>query len=242
MPEESHTPTILIVDDDPDILNMHRRMVEKTGKHVITAKNGREALDKINIEIPDLILLDLVMPEMDGFAVLDALHANKKTRNIPVIILTARLLSDADIERCNLGVASILSKGVFSSEETLKHMESALSEQSSLNTPTRQLIRRAIATIHEKYAEPITREDLAGNLNISADYLTDCFRQEFGITPMTYLRRYRIKQACELLMDSNLSITQVAMQVGFSDGAHFSHTFVREIGDSPKSFRKKNIK
>ncbi len=239
LPVDQTNPTILIVEDDPDILNMHRRLVEDTGKTVITARNGREAMEIIKTKIPDLILLDLVMPEMDGFAVLDALHSGKRTRDIPVIILTARLLSDADIERCNRGVASILSKGVFSAEETLTHIEAALSQQDHLNTPTRQLIRRAIAIIHERYAESISREDLASGLSISADYLTDCFRQEFGITPMTYLRRYRIKQACELLLNSDQSITRVAMKVGFSDSAHFTHTFVREIGMSPKMYRKK---
>lgn len=239
LPEKEGVQTVLIVDDDPGILDMHRRMVEQAGKHVITARNGREALEKIAEELPDLILLDLIMPEMDGFAVLDALHGKEFTRNIPVVILTARLLSDADIERCNCGVASILSKGVFSTEETLGHIEAALARQSSLNNSTRQLIRRAMAIIHARYAELLTREEIAVQLNISADYLTDCFRQEFGITPITYIRRYRIKQACELLSNSDQSITQVAMQVGFTDGAHFTHTFIREMGLSPKAYRRK---
>jgi signal transduction histidine kinase/AraC-like DNA-binding protein len=240
--ETAGTLTVLIVDDDPGILDMHRRMVEGNGKRVVTAHNGREAMEKISLSPPDLILLDLVMPEMDGFAVLDALHASETTRNIPVVILTARLLSDADIERCNRGVASILSKGVFSAEETLGHIEAALTRQSSLNNSTRQLVRRALATIHTRFAEQLTREDIATQLNISADYLTDCFRQEFGITPMTYIRRYRIKQASELLLNSDRSITQVAMNVGFSDSAHFTHTFIREMGMSPKAFRYKGNK
>lgn len=237
LPESANPPTVLIVDDDPGILDMHRRMVEQTGKRVVTAHNGREAMLKVAAELPDLILLDLVMPEMDGFAVLDALREKENTRNIPVIILTARLLSDADIARCNRGVASILSKGMFSTEETLGHIEAALARQGSLNSATRQLIRRAMAIIHARYAGPLTREGIAGQLNISADYLTDCFRQEFGITPITYIRRYRIKQACDLLLNTDCSITNVAMQVGFSDSAHFTHTFIREMGLSPKAYR-----
>jgi len=193
-------------------------------------------LDRIH---PELILLDLMMPEMDGFAVLDVLRSRESTRNIPVIILTARLLSDADLERCNRGVASILGKGLFSAEETLKHIEAALTRQNSLGGPTRQLIRRAMAYIHEQYAEPLTREEVAGAIGISADYLTDCFRQELGVTPITYLRRYRIRQACQLLRESDQSITQIAQNVGFSDGAYFTRTFLREMGVTPRAFRRK---
>jgi len=229
--------TVLIVDDDPNILNMNRRLVEGAGKKVITARNGREAMELLTETRPDLILLDLMMPVMDGFEVLDALRASEYTREIPVIILTARLLSDADLEHCNRGVASILGKGLFSAEETLGHIEAALARQNSLSGATRQLIRKAMACIHAHYAEPITREFIAEQVGISADYLTDCFRQEFGVTPITYIRRYRIHQACELLQTSDQTITQVAMNVGFADGAHFTRTFFREMGLTPKAYR-----
>ncbi|MEW6401943.1 MAG: substrate-binding domain-containing protein [Chloroflexota bacterium] len=232
------TQTVLVVDDDPGILQMHSRLVEQTGRRALTARNGLEALSLIEVQTPDLILLDLMMPEMDGFAVLDELRSRKSTREIPVIILTARLLSDADLERCNRGVASILGKGIFSAEETLRHVEAALSRQHTLNRTTQQLIRRAMAYIHAKYAEPVTREEIADHIGISADYLTDCFRQELGITPITYIRRYRIHRACELLQNSDQSITQIAMAVGFSDSAHFTRTFQKEMKVTPRAFRR----
>jgi len=175
---------------------------------------------------------------MDGFAVLDELQAHASTRDIPVIILTARLLSDVDLERCNRGVATILAKGLFSAEETLGHVEAALTHQHTLNRATQQLIRKAMAYIHTRFSEPLTREAIADHIGISADYLTDCFRQELGITPIIYIRRYRIRQACELLRNSNQSITQVALAVGFLDSAHFTRTFQREVGSSPRVFRR----
>ncbi len=228
---------MLIVDDDPGILDMHSRLVERSGRQAITARNGREALTMIEDQIPDLILLDLQMPEMDGFEVLDELRARESTREIPVIILTARLLSDVDLDRCNRGVATILSKGLFSAEETLGHMEAALARQHTLNRATQQLIRKAMAHIHAKYTGPLSREDIAEHVGISADYLTDCFRQELGITPSTYIRRYRIRRACELLQGTNQSITQIALAVGFSEGAHFTRTFQREMGTTPRAYR-----
>lgn len=242
LPVRQPSQTVLIVDDDPAVLETHRRLVAQTGRRVLTAQDGHKGLELAIAEKPDLILLDLMMPEMDGFAVLDALHSRPETRSIPVIIVTGRQLSEAEVERCNRGVAGILSKGMFSQKETLEHIEAALTRRDTLNSATRRLIRRAAAIIHTRFAEPITREDIAAQLNISADYLTDCFRQEFGITPLTYLRRYRIKQACDLLQNTDLSITQIALNVGFSDSAHFTHTFIREMGLSPRAFRHRSKK
>jgi len=230
--------TVLVVDDDPGILDLHSRLIEQSGHQVITARNGHEALALVEKQMPDLILLDLMMPEMDGFAMLDELRARESTRDIPVIILTAHLLSDADLDRCNHGVATILGKGIFSAEETLEHVEATLSRQQTLNRTTQQLIRKAMTFIHARYSDPLTREEIASHIGISADYLTDCFRQELGITPITYIRRFRIRQACELLRNSDQSITQIALAVGFSDSAHFSRNFQREVGLTPRAFRR----
>ena len=123
--------TVLVVDDDPAILDLHVRLVRKVNCRPITARNGREALQVLESNHPDLILLDLMMPEMDGFAVLDALRQKDDTRDIPVIILTVRILSDADLERCNRSVTAILSKGLFSAAETLDQIESALAHGAS---------------------------------------------------------------------------------------------------------------
>lgn len=228
---------VLVVDDDPAILDMHSRLVGQIGCQAVTARDGREALEAVERSRPDLILLDLMMPEMDGFAVLDALQARRDWRDIPVIVLTARVLSEADLERCNRGVATILSKGLFNAAETLQHIEAALSRQHTLGRATQRLVRQAIARVHTHYAEPLSREDIARHIGISADYLTDCFRQELGITPMTYLRRFRIHRACELLETSDLSIMQVALEVGFSESAHFTRTFQREVGVTPRAYR-----
>jgi YesN/AraC family two-component response regulator len=228
-----------VVDDDPAILDFHSRLVRQIGCEATTARNGREALESVERTRPDLILLDLMMPEMDGFAVLDALQSREALRNIPVIILTAHVLSESDLERCNRGVAAILSKGLFSAAETLDHIEAVLARQRTLGRATQQLVRLATACIHSRYAEAITREDIARQVGISADYLTDCFRKELGITPMTYLRRFRIHRARELLETTDQSIMQIALQTGFSDGAYFTRTFQREVGMTPRAYRRK---
>lgn len=229
--------TVLVVDDDPGILALHSRLVEQQGHRVIQAHNGREALEMLEHIRPALVLLDLMMPELDGFHVLDVLRARETTRDIPVIVLTARSLDESEIEQLNRGVAAIMAKGLFRANETVKHIQTALERQRALGSPTQRLVRRAMGYIHAHSADPLTREQIAAHVNISPDYLTDCFRQEVGVTPMVYLNRYRLKQARELLENSDLKITQIAMAVGFNESAHFTRMFQREVGVTPREWR-----
>lgn len=91
--------------------------------------------------------------------------------------------------------------------------------------------------LHESYAHSISRKDIAKYIGVSEDYMTFCFRQELGITPILYLQRYRINQAKRMLVETNQSITSIAFSVGFSDSGYFSRIFRRETGVSPEKFR-----
>lgn len=234
------TKTILVVDDDPDTLALHTRLVRQQlpESQVIQARNGREALAVMQQTRPNLVLLDLTMPELDGFGVLEAMRARADLRDVPVVVLTAQILTDDNIARLNAGVAAILSKGLFSSDEILEHLQAALTHQRKLGSTMQQVVRRTVAYIHTHYAEVLTREHLAAQVGVSGDHLTASFRQEMGITPITYLNRYRISRARLMLEESNRSITDVALSVGFSDLGHFSRTFHREVGVSPNTYRR----
>jgi len=100
------------------------------------------------------------------------------------------------------------------------------------------LVRKAMAYLHERYAEPLTREQIARYVGASERYLANCFHQELGLSPMTYLNRYRIKQARALLEVGELNVTEVALSVGFSDSAYFGRVFQREVGVSPGAYRR----
>jgi signal transduction histidine kinase/DNA-binding LacI/PurR family transcriptional regulator/AraC-like DNA-binding protein len=231
--------TILVVDDDPAILEMHSRMVQTylPACRVLTAVNGRRALEIIGRERPALVLLDLLMPELDGFGVLEAMQADEQTRAIPVIVLTAQLLTQEDMARLNQGVVAVLEKGLFSTEETLAHIEQTLARNKSLGSDMQRAVRRVVAYIHEHHAEPISREDMAVYGGVSARHLTRCFCQEMGVSPITYLNRYRVKQAKRLLLAQDRSITQVARDVGFSDSSYFARVFRNEVGVSPRAYQ-----
>jgi PAS domain S-box-containing protein len=116
----AHPPcTMLIVEDDADTRDMLRRMLTREGWAVIEATNGRVALERMAESQPELILLDLMMPEMDGFAFLEALRQQDAWRSIPVVVVTAKDLTPEDRQRLNGYVEQILQKGAYSREELL---------------------------------------------------------------------------------------------------------------------------
>ena len=233
--------TILIVDDDPSLLTLYERMVRslRPGCHIFAANNGREALDVMERELPNLVLLDLMMPELDGFGVLEAMQAREVTREIPVIILTAKILSSDEIARLQHGVMVILEKGIFTTDEVFKKVETAMLRGNRLGSEAQRLIRQTMAFIHDHFAEDLSRKDLAQHVSVSERYLTRCFHQVTGLTPITYLNRYRIAIAKSLLERNNLSVTDVAMAVGFSDGNYFGRIFKDEVGVSPRNYQRK---
>jgi len=231
---------ILVVDDEPTIRELHARMVEEHVPHcrIMQARNGREALQILRNNRVDLVLLDLMMPEVDGFAVLEALRENVSTRDVPVIVLTAQLLNETELTRLNHGMAKVLGKGLFTMSETLAHIEAALTQQQAGGLERRQLVWKALAYIHRHYSESISRRDLAEHVGVSESYLTRCFQQELQVAPMTYLTRHRIKQAKDLLARGQLNVTGVALAVGFSDSGYFSRVFRQETNLTPSAYRR----
>lgn len=230
---------ILLVDDDQNILDLHTRMIQShlPECHIVHAHHGKDALQVLEHLQPDLILLDLMMPELDGFGVLKALQERESTRGIPVIILTAKSLTEEDMEKMSQGVAAILEKGVFSDADTLTCIVELLGRNIRSGTASQRLVRKGMAYVHAHYGETISRTKIAGHLAVSENYLTNCFQKEIGISPMVYINRYRIHQACKLLAEKDMNITEVALEVGITDLAHFSRLFRKELGISPNTYR-----
>jgi YesN/AraC family two-component response regulator len=192
----------------------------------------------MSIDQPDLVLLDLMMPEVDGFKVLESMRSRELTRSIPVIVLTGQVLDSQAIEQLRSGVAAVLGKGLFSFEEVLEQVKAVLERSKRLGSEAQRVVRRAMAYIHERYAEDISRDDLARHTGVSERYLTRCFRQETGVTPIVYLNRFRIQQAKILLKSGQTNVTEVALSVGFSDSSYFGRVFRDEVGISPGAYQR----
>jgi len=114
-----HVTQVLIIEDDPDCQQLLRRMLEEHGSSARCVSNGREALSLLAQYTPDLILLDLMMPELDGFSVLDALKADARWRSIPVIVVTARDLSEDERRRLSQDADQLVTKGALGRGELL---------------------------------------------------------------------------------------------------------------------------
>jgi signal transduction histidine kinase/DNA-binding LacI/PurR family transcriptional regulator/DNA-binding response OmpR family regulator len=229
---------ILVVDDEPGMLELHARMVKAQlpGHRVLLARDGRQALQLIYQERPALVLLDLMMPELDGFAVLEEMRKTDLTRNIPVVVITGQVLTEEDMLRLNSGVASVLGKGMFSVDEILEHLTNALEHKRNPGSEAQRIVLKAMAYIHAYYPEPISRSDVAAHVGLSERHLTRCFHQEVGITPITYLNRCRVKQAKVLLNSGEKGITEIALDVGFSSHSYFTRVFREQVGVSPRAY------
>jgi signal transduction histidine kinase/DNA-binding response OmpR family regulator/putative methionine-R-sulfoxide reductase with GAF domain len=118
---------VLVVDDQPEHRKLLRRMIEnQDGYEVVEAGGGKEAIDMLKQIHPHLITLDLMMPGMDGFDVLESIKSKEKTRSIPVIVITAKELTKEDYERLNHSVEALIQKGPMKREELLADLAAAL--------------------------------------------------------------------------------------------------------------------
>ncbi|MEE8446338.1 MAG: GAF domain-containing protein [Gemmatimonadota bacterium] len=120
---------VLLVEDDADTREMLRRTLEKAGWTVAEAENGRVALARMKERLPRIVLLDLMMPEMDGFEFLEALRDHEAWHSIPIVVLTAKNLTEEDLDRLNGGVRHIVHKSQYGREELMVEVQQALARR-----------------------------------------------------------------------------------------------------------------
>ncbi|OYV73300.1 MAG: hypothetical protein B7Z70_13505, partial [Acidithiobacillus ferrivorans] len=124
---KQHRPVILVVDDDARAVEIINRQLSNGGYEVISAYGGRDAVTMAEHLHPDLILLDLMMPEFNGFDVVDALQKNPSMAAIPVLVLTAKIITPEDRRRLNGHILKIMEKAGFRRDQFLGEVHRALS-------------------------------------------------------------------------------------------------------------------
>ncbi len=158
----SAAPTILIVDDQPINVQLLKRKLEREGMRVAAAYSGIEALDLVRKDKPDLILLDVMMPDMDGIEVCQRLQASDDTRSIPVIFVTARTSKEGKIEGLNVGAVDYITKPI-DLDETLARVQTQL-RFVSINREMLDLQRRLVDARRASTIGAVT-QGIAHNLN-----------------------------------------------------------------------------
>ncbi|KAB8145946.1 helix-turn-helix domain-containing protein [Chloroflexia bacterium SDU3-3] len=230
---------ILIVDDDAQTRAYYAALIARAlpGQAVRCVEGGEHALQFLAGELPSLVLLDLMMPDVDGFAVLERIRASERTCQIPVIILSGHMLSRADIQRLDHARVTFHTKGLLSDDELSQALGGELAGRDYLARPTSLVVKRAVGYIQQRYASDLSRQQIADAVGVSKNYLSHIFQQELGISPWEYLNRYRIAQARAMLERSASSISEVAAQVGFEDASYFGRMFRKHVGCSPQAYR-----
>jgi PAS domain S-box-containing protein len=120
---------LLVIDDDPDIIDMVNQLLEDSNYTINSAANGEDALEKIINDPPDVIILDLMLPKLDGFGVIDHLHSDECLRQIPLIVLTAKLLSQEEQDRLLTSAVKIMQKQGLTNEELLSEISLAVTSR-----------------------------------------------------------------------------------------------------------------
>ena len=258
---------ILLVEDNDELRRFLRTILSDRFR-VYTAHNGREGYEKAVAVAPDMIVSDVVMPEMDGIALVKQVRANKDTSHIPIILLTSKTAVEHKIEGLQLGIEDYITKP-FSADflrarilnildlrrrmqETFRSQlmeekketgneDVALAQQEldRLQESDKELIDHAVAFIRANVANAeLSVEQIAAELHTSRSCLFKKIKALTGIAPVALIRDIRLKHAIELMADDSISLTQVAYDSGFSDPLYFSKCFKQVYGVPPSEYRK----
>ncbi|PKU24691.1 response regulator [Telmatospirillum siberiense] len=237
---------LLLIDDSPTDLRLLVDMLRGRHMRVSVALDGDKGYQLAALHRPELILLDVRMPGMDGFATCRRLKANPATQRIPVIFLTAANDLDERLEGFSLGAVDYIGKP-FSEEEVLArvgvHLNSipmalpSAAEEASATSRDEVLARAAQKILGDRIADPPSLQELAELLGtnrsqISKSFLASCHQPVFG-----WLREERLRQAYSRVCRGDTSILLIAEHLGYSSAANFTKAFRERFGLSPRDLR-----
>lgn len=247
---------ILVIDDSTADLRLLMEMMAGRHYRLTVAFDGNDGYRKAILGRPDLILLDVRMPGMDGFATCRRLKANEATRNIPVIFLTAANDPDERLAGLLLGAVDYLGKPFVSEEEVLARIaihldiakrlgtvgatpeaKGAAAEDEPWSVADRALTRAATGYLSERLADPPAPEALARILGTNEKKLNEAFRTVLAMPVFGWVREERMRQARYLLAHTVTAVREIGEHLGYPNPANFSTAFRERFGVAPRDFR-----
>jgi signal transduction histidine kinase/DNA-binding response OmpR family regulator len=254
--QEGHEtlPKLLIVEDNQD---MRSYIAQSLQSHfsIVEAKDGKEGIKKGLEVIPDLIISDVMMPEMDGVALCKAFKTNIYTSHIPLILLTAKADLESRIEGLETGADEYLSKpfnsvelqirarNLIRSREILRERYTASKKlilepkEISITSLDEKFLKNIIQVIEENMSDSSFRvETLAKQLEMDQMAMYRKIKALTGQTAVEFLRTLRLKRAAQLLRQQKLTVSEVTYLVGFNDLQYFRTCFRKLFGVSPSEY------
>ncbi|TMP45339.1 MULTISPECIES: two-component regulator propeller domain-containing protein [unclassified Pseudoalteromonas] len=241
--------SLLIVEDNDELRGFLVDLLSSDYK-TFNAANGSKGLELAIEYIPDLIISDVMMPEMDGFSLVKALAEHDNTSHIPAILLTAKADEESELKGLELGAVDYIAKP-FEARQLLLKIKNTLDRQklrfktqqnpddpieSIVSERDQKFIERLNQLVEKNYADSeFCVEKLVDSIAMSERQLQRKLKALFNQTPAEYIRNYRLLKAKELLIEGK-SISLTSDLVGFNSSSYFSRSFKTAFGQSPKEF------
>lgn len=251
----SHKRSILLVEDNLEVLNLLKDIF-KTHFEVILAQNGKEGLDKTFEYKPDIIISDIMMPEMSGTEMCQRIKNNIDLCHIPIILLTALNSEQQNIDGLNRGADDYICKP-FNASILLAKVNNIIRNRLLIQS---QITKKPITDIDLTSINPLDQKilkniddaiernldntdfgisDLCSEVNMGRSLLFTKFKALIGTTPNKYILDYRLKQAASMLhLYPYIQVTEISDRCGFSSATYFSRCFKNHYGISPQNYRK----
>ncbi|MBC7845983.1 MAG: response regulator [Flavobacterium sp.] len=245
--------TIIIIDDNTEVLSFVFGILHEDYR-ILKFTNGIDALDYMEKEIPDLIISDVMMPEMDGFELCKILKTSQNTNHIPVILLTAKSSTLNRIEGLSTGADSYISKpfsieelklkiiNLLSAKEIMrqKYSEGFIknSEVENITTPEGIFVKKLTQIIELNIDNSnFDVNDLVKEIGMSRTVLYKKVQTLTNQSVAGFIKNMRLKKAANLLMNSNYPVSEITYMVGFNDRKHFSREFKKLYNLSPTVYK-----
>ncbi len=261
---EPSSQTILAVDDEEVNLTLIELYLEDYGLITKTATDGETALEISSKTPPDLILLDVCMPGLDGFETCKRLKENPASNRIPVVFFSAMVDEDSKARGFEVGGIDYITKPVqrkelvarvtthLSQNKLYRHLMRRLEAYEEHYGPlpagdieasnTRlQRIYKAQEILKDSMRAPPSMEDLASRLEISHRRLSREFQLLYGMSVFSWFREFRLQESRRLLRSSDTSVEEIAEMVGYTSGANFATAFRQRFNITPRAYRKSTI-
>lgn len=252
-------PLILIVDDEEEILDFLERILNNKYT-ILKAESAKDALKILEDEAIQLIICDIMMPEMDGFELCKIIKSNFDYSHIPIILLTAKNTIQSKVEGLELGADAYIEKP-FSKEHLLAQISSLLANRNIMreffaSSPLVHIKSMAHTKADERFLETLNEtiskkiedtdldvEHLAGIMNMSRITLYRKIKAISNLTPLELINIVRLKKAAELLADGEYKIYEISAIVGYSSQSNFARNFLKQFNMTPTEFiQSKHVK